>query len=135
MAQLPVTRTLVCDATLGALTMQRLLVAHSPWSRLRGWYGYQPNSGDRADPGGLDGVLLTHTSSIHTLAMGFALDVFWLDKGMHCIGWQLNVRPWRCSWNLQAAHVLERPATSIDRQTLNSVCQQRLQLAPLRSRD
>lgn len=112
----------VCRATLGSLVFSRLRVADNTWSRLRGWYGYQPV--------GLDAILLTHTASIHTLGMGFALDVLWLDKHMQCIGWQLSVSPWRCCWMRGAAHVIERPAETTSPQVLQSVYQQALIIAP-----
>lgn len=89
---------------IGPLQKMQVVLANSPWTRLRGWYGYRRAS---LDGSGIDAVLLTATRSVHTFGMAFSLDLIWLDSDLRCIEVALKVAPWRARWCHKAAHVLE----------------------------
>lgn len=89
---------------IGSLKKMQVVLANSPWTRLRGWYSYRRASLDGA---GIDAVLLTETRSVHTLGMAFSLDLIWLDSDLRCIQVALKVAPWRVRCCHKAAHVLE----------------------------
>lgn len=106
--------------------ISRVLIADSFGARMRGWYGYQSTSNQGR---GIDGVLLTVTSSVQTIGMGFALDLIWLDDDLRCVDLSRRVPPWRVCWCIHASHVLELASTS-DNHALLRECQpgQQLQL-------
>ena len=84
-------------------------VADSAWSRLRGLLGHKPlQSGE--------GLLLRGEKAIHTIGMGFAIDVLFLDRDglvKHSIP---TMTPLRLSPFVSAsADVLELPAGTINR--------------------
>jgi len=74
-----------------------LSVANTHWARLRGLLGLGTND-------------FRNGSGVHTLGMGFPIDVLYLDRGLKVVGVRPNVRPWRFAPVLrQAASVLELP--------------------------
>jgi len=84
-------------------------VADTAWTRLRGLLGHPP-----LQPG--EGLLLRGEKAIHTIGMGFAIDVLFLDRTgivKHVIP---AMPPWRASpFVAAAADVLELPAGTIAR--------------------
>ena len=84
-------------------------VANTAWTRLRGLLGHNP-----LQPG--EGLLLRGEKAIHTIGMGFAIDVLFLDReGLvrHSIP---AMAPLRASpFIAAAADVLELPAGTIAR--------------------
>lgn len=56
------------------------------------------------------GLLITRTSSIHTLFMAFSIDAVFLDRDLRVRSVAANVRPFRLAWRFGSRHVLELPA-------------------------
>jgi uncharacterized protein len=82
-----------------------LAVANTHWRRLRGLVGL--NTRDFASGSGL---WIVPCHGVHTLAMGFPIDVLYLDRGLKVVGIQSDVRPWRFTPVLmRASSVLELP--------------------------
>ena len=84
-------------------------VADTAWTRLRGGLGHKP-----LQPG--EGLLLRGEKAIHTIGMGFAIDVLFLDRA-GCIKHLIPaMAPLRASPFVSAAtNVLELPAGTIAR--------------------
>ena len=82
-----------------------LAVANSHWRRLRGLLGlstYDFRNGS--------GLWIVPCHGIHTLGMGFPIDVLYLDRGLRVVGIHSDVRPWRFTPVLmRASSVLELP--------------------------
>ena len=83
--------------------MPRCRIADGFFSRLRGLLGRRG-----LEPG--EGLLLSPSSSVHTLFMRFPIDVVFLDRGLRVVGVSDDVRPWRLTGRRGARHVLELAA-------------------------
>ena len=82
-----------------------LAVADTHWRRLRGLLGLGTN-----DFGNGSGLWIIPCRGVHTLGMGFPIDVLYLDRGLKVVSVQSEVRPWRFTPVLrEAASVLELP--------------------------
>jgi uncharacterized protein len=82
-----------------------LAVADTHWTRLRGLLGLAPD--DFRNGSGL-WILPCH--GVHTLGMGFPIDVIYLDGSMTVVHVERDLRPWRFApVRMQAASVLELP--------------------------
>ena len=82
-----------------------LAVADTHWRRLRGLLGL--GSDDFRNGSGL---WIVPCHGVHTLGMGFPIDVLYLDHGLKVVRIQPEVRPWRFTPVLRkAASVLELP--------------------------
>jgi|SRR5580658_1414510 uncharacterized membrane protein (UPF0127 family) len=82
-----------------------LSVADTHWTRLRGLLGL--NSSDFRNGSGL-WIIPCH--GVHTLGMGFPIDVVYLDQVMTVIHIHRELAPWRFApIRTQAASVLELP--------------------------
>jgi len=82
-----------------------LAVANTHWRRLRGLLGLETNDFRNGS-----GLWIVPCHGVHTLGMGFPIDVLYLDRGLKVVGIQPEVRPWRFAPLLmQAASVLELP--------------------------
>jgi uncharacterized membrane protein (UPF0127 family) len=82
-----------------------LAVADTHWTRLRGLLGTP--SGDFRNGYGL---WIVPCHGVHTLGMGFSIDVVYLDRGNTIIHIQRDLRPWRFApVRRLAASVLELP--------------------------
>jgi len=82
-----------------------LSVAHTHWARLRGLLGLGTNDFCNGS-----GLWIVPCHGVHTLGMGFPIDVVYLDRGLKVVGIRPNVRPWRVTPVLRhAASVLELP--------------------------
>ena len=87
-----------CLATAVAL-------ADTHWTRLRGLLGLRPDD----FRSGL-GLWIVPCHGVHTLAMGFPIDVLYLDRDLTVVHIQREMRPWRFApVRLEAASVLELP--------------------------
>jgi uncharacterized membrane protein (UPF0127 family) len=83
-----------------------LAVADSHWSRLRGLLG--TTEGDFRNGRGL---WIHPCRGVHTLAMGFPIDVVYLDRAGTVVHVEHNLQPWRFSpIRMQSASVLELPS-------------------------
>ena len=86
-----------------------LAVADTHWSRLRGLLGL--SSSDFRNGSGL---WIVPCHGVHTLGMGFPIDVIYLDASMKVIHLQSGLRPWRLApVRSQAASVLELPCRMV----------------------
>jgi len=82
-----------------------LAVANTHWTRLRGLLGLQ--SSDFRNGSGL---WIVPCHGVHTLGMGFPIDVVYLDQAMTVIHIQSDLQPWRFApVRAHAASVLELP--------------------------
>lgn len=83
------------------ITQGRL--ANTFWLRLRGLLGANP-----LQPG--EGLILVGEKSIHTLFMGFSIDVVYADKNYQVIRADANMTPYRLGpFVTRSAYVLEMP--------------------------
>jgi len=94
-------RRLACED--GRVVVPRCRIADGFFSRLRGLLGRRG-----LEPG--EGLLLSPSSSVHTLFMRFPIDVVFLDRGLRVVGVSAEVRPWRLTGRRGARHVLELAA-------------------------
>jgi len=82
-----------------------LAVADTHWTRLRGLLGLSTE-----DFGSGSGLWIVPCRGVHTLGMGFPIDVVYLDRGLKVIGIKPEVGPWRFAPVVrEAASVLELP--------------------------
>jgi len=91
------------DGDDGRVVVQRCELADTFVTRLRGLLGRRG-----LEPG--EGLLLSPSSSVHTLCMRFPIDVVFLDRGLRVVGVSPHVRPWRLAGRRGARHVLELAA-------------------------
>ncbi len=83
-----------------------LAVADTHWTRLRGLLGL--GSDDFRNGAGL---WIVPCHGVHTLGMGFPIDVLYLDQALKIIDIKSAVRPWRFTPVLRkATSVLELPS-------------------------
>ena len=82
-----------------------LAIADTSWTRLRGLLGLAAD-----DFGNGRGLWIVPCHGVHTLGMGFAIDVIYLDRAMNVIHVESELRPWRLApVRASAASVLELP--------------------------
>jgi uncharacterized membrane protein (UPF0127 family) len=80
-------------------------IADTHWTRLRGLLGL---AADDFRSG--SGLWIVPCHGVHTLGMGFPIDVVYLDRSQTVIDIQREVRPWRFApVRRHAASVLELP--------------------------
>jgi len=83
-----------------------LTVADTHWTRLRGLLGL----GSDDFPNG-HGLWIVPCSGIHTLGMGFPIDVLYLDRSFTVVDIRQDVQPWRFTpIRSKATSVLELPS-------------------------
>ncbi len=86
-----------------------IAVADTHWTRLRGLLGLQPSDFRNGS-----GLWIIPCHGVHTLGMGFPIDVVYLDRALSVIHIQSDVRPWRFApVRSQAASVLELPSHTL----------------------
>ena len=86
-----------------------LAVAQTHWTRLRGLLGTKENDFRNGA-----GLWIRPCRGVHTLAMGFPIDVVYLDPSGMVVHLEPNLQPWRFApVRLQAASVLELPIHTI----------------------
>ena len=95
----------------GAVVCERVRVADSPFTRLRGLLG-------RDGLGHGEGLLLRPASAIHTYFMRFPIDAVFLDKGLVVLGISDDLAPWKAAAQRGAKAVLELPAGEARRRGL-----------------
>jgi uncharacterized protein len=87
----------------GTVVCERVLVADSPLSRLKGLLGRE----------GLErgeGLLLRPASAVHTCFMRFPIDAVFLNRDLVVLGIADGLEPWRAAARRGAKAVLELPA-------------------------
>lgn len=93
----------VYNKTRNAALITQGRVADTFWLRLKGLLGTSPLKQG-------EGLVLVGEKSIHTLFMGFAIDVVYVNKDYRIIRVQDNMIPYRLGPFVgQAAYVLELP--------------------------
>lgn len=104
----------VANATRNTLLGERIGVADTSWSRMRGLLGRAA-----LDSGG--GLLIIPSQAVHTIAMRFPIDVLFVDRDCRVIHVNPALAPyritglhWRAQWVLELpAGVISRTSTSI----------------------
>jgi uncharacterized membrane protein (UPF0127 family) len=82
-----------------------LAVADTHWTRLRGLLGLASR-----DFGNGRGLWIKPCHGVHTLGMGFPIDVVYLDRSLTVVHVQSELKPWRFApIRAQATSVLELP--------------------------
>ncbi|HKF03831.1 MAG TPA: DUF192 domain-containing protein [Candidatus Sulfotelmatobacter sp.] len=82
-----------------------LALANTHWTRFRGLLGLAAD-----DFGNGSGLWIIPCRGVHTLGMGFPIDVVYLDRALKVVDVQSAVKPWRFTpIRLGAASVLELP--------------------------
>jgi len=82
-----------------------LAVADTHWTRLRGLLGLAADDFRNGT-----GLWIVPCHGIHTVGMGFPIEVVYLDRALTVVDIRTEVRPWRFTPVLrQAASVLELP--------------------------
>src|SRR5512145_1637770 len=93
----------------GALVADRLRLAHTHWTRLKGLLG------TRSLPPG-EGLWLRPCRQVHMFGMRYAIDVVFLDEQQRVVHLVSDLAPGRISPKVgSAASVLELPAGTIAR--------------------
>src|SRR5881397_2332373 len=114
-------------ATSGAVVAERLRLAHTPWTRLRGLLGTR-----RLDPG--DGLWLRPCRQIHMFGMRYAVDAVFLDQRQRVVRALPRLAPGRISPRVpDAESVLELPAGTVVRAGLAEGAQVVIEGAPVAS--
>ncbi len=108
----PVQRASV--AGTGTVVAERLRLADTHWTRLRGLLG------TRELPVG-EGLWIRPCRQVHMFGMRYAIDVVFLDDASRIVGLAAELQPWRISPLVKAAtSVLELPAGTIARTGLRA---------------
>jgi uncharacterized protein len=93
------------NQTRQAYLATSLAVANTHWSRLRGLLGLGADDFRNGS-----GLWIVPCHGVHTLGMGFPIDVVYLDRSMTVIEVQSELKPWRFApVRRHAASVLELP--------------------------
>ncbi|HLW84204.1 MAG TPA: DUF192 domain-containing protein [Candidatus Sulfotelmatobacter sp.] len=88
---------------------REVALANTHWARLRGLLGTSPDDFRNGR-----GLWIVPCHGVHTLAMGFAIDVVYLDRDSVVIHIEHGLRPWRFApVRGRAASVLELPSQSL----------------------
>lgn len=94
----------VVQADSGVLVASSVAVADSFLSRLRGLLARPPMSKEQ-------GLLLLECGSVHTVGMGYPIDVAFLDAEGRVVRSVVDLEPWRFGiGGAGAVHALELPA-------------------------
>lgn len=94
----------VTQADSGVVVASSVAVADSFWNRLRGLLARPPLSEG-------EGLLLLECDSVHTVGMGYAIDVAFLDAEGRVVRSIGDLDPWRLGLGgAGAVHTLELPA-------------------------
>jgi uncharacterized membrane protein (UPF0127 family) len=94
------------NQTRQAYLATALAVADTHWTRLRGLLGTP--AGDFRNGCGL---WIVPCRGVHTLGMGFPIDVVYLDRAMNVVHIERDLQPWRFSpIRMGAASILELPS-------------------------
>ncbi|MGA7754436.1 MAG: DUF192 domain-containing protein [Candidatus Sulfotelmatobacter sp.] len=95
------------NQTRQAYLATSLAVADTHWTRLRGLLGLGADDFRNGS-----GLWIVPCHGVHTLGMGFPIDVVYLDRALTVIHVQPELRPWRFApVRRQAESVLELPCS------------------------
>jgi uncharacterized protein len=94
------------NQTRNVYLARELTLANTHWTRLRGLLGISPDDFRNGC-----GLWIVPCHGVHTLAMGFPIDVAYLDQDRIVIHIERELRPWRIApVRVRAASVLELPS-------------------------
>ncbi len=97
------------NRTRGAYLATALAVADTHWTRFRGLLSLASDDFRNGD-----GLWLVPCHGVHTLGMGFAIDVVYLDQALTVIHIEAQLRPWRIApLRRHSLSVLELPCSTI----------------------
>jgi uncharacterized protein len=97
------------NQTRGAYLATALAVADTHWTRFRGLLSLASDDFRNGD-----GLWIVPCHGIHTLGMGFAIDVIYLDQALTVIHTEAQLRPWRIApVRRHSLSVLELPCSTI----------------------
>jgi len=97
------------NQTRGAYLATALAVADTHWTRFRGLLGRAAHDFRNGD-----GLWIVPCHGVHTLGMGFAIDVVYLDHALTVIHTEAQLRPWRIApVRRHSLSVLELPCSTI----------------------
>jgi uncharacterized protein len=95
----------------GVVLAEDVRIANTHWTRLRGLIG----SNESAFRAG-QALWIVPSRGVHTIAMGFPVDVLYLDRARKVLYLEESVKPWRFApIRMSAASVLELPTGSIQK--------------------
>jgi uncharacterized membrane protein (UPF0127 family) len=102
-------RVYAFNRTRQAFLASELRVADTHWARLKGLLGTTPKTFPQGN-----GLWIVPCHGVHTLAMGYPIDVVFLDEKKVVVHLEENVKPWRVTpVRMDAATVLELPTRTI----------------------
>lgn len=97
------------NQTRGEYLATALAVADTHWTRFRGLLSLESRDFRKGD-----GLWIVPSHGIHTLGMGFAIDVVYLDHALMVIHTEEELRPWRIApVRRDSLSVLELPCSTI----------------------
>ena len=97
------------NQTRGEYLATALAVADTHWTRFRGLLSLESRDFRKGD-----GLWIVPSHGIHTLGMGFAIDVVYLDQALTVIYTEEELRPWRIApVRRDSLSVLELPCSTI----------------------
>jgi len=97
------------NQTRGAYLATALAVADTHWTRFRGLLSLGSDDFRNGD-----GLWIVPCHGIHTLGMGFAIDVVYLDQALTVIHTEAQLQPWRIApVRRHSLSVLELPCSTI----------------------
>jgi len=104
-----VQRAYAYNQTRQAFLASELEVADTHWSRLKGLIGRRATSFQSGR-----GLWIVPCHGVHTLAMGYAIDVVYLDAAKVVVHVEESVKPWRFTpLRMDAATVIEVPSHTV----------------------
>jgi uncharacterized membrane protein (UPF0127 family) len=126
---LPAATGYAFNRTRNAYLANRLSVADTHWSRLRGLMWKDAAS----FPAG-DGLWIVPSRGVHTLAMRFPIDVLYLDKKKFVVHVEQSLKPWRVARvSLQTASILELPGNTLH--SSGTTVGDEIEIAPVATRE
>ncbi|HZC21804.1 MAG TPA: DUF192 domain-containing protein [Candidatus Binatia bacterium] len=97
------------NQTRGAYLATALAVADTHWTRFRGLLSLPSHDFRKGD-----GLWIVPCHGVHTLGMGFAIDVLYLDQALTVIHMEPELRPWRIApVRRNSLSVLELPCSTL----------------------
>ena len=98
----------ILNETRGTVLGRKVILADSPWARLRGFLLRPP-------PRAGEGILLTPCNAIHMWGMRFPLDVIYLDASGRVLRALQSLPPWATPGRVSnGRYVLEVPVGTIE---------------------
>ncbi|MCL5050437.1 MAG: DUF192 domain-containing protein [Firmicutes bacterium] len=102
----------------------RVIIADTPWQRLRGWYG----RADTTNSPAISAVLLTACRAVHSIALQRQLHLCWLDASGRCIHLTPSLKPWRLVACAAATQVLEIDVRALSARLLPQISGSQLRI-------